>query len=209
MRIALFGGTGRTGGLLLAGALSRGHTVRALARRPEAIASQQGVEVIAGDLLSHDGAEVAETITGCDAVMAAIGSAALGAPGEAIGTGTAHIARACRALGVRRVVALAGGGILDLPEGGLRRDRVGYPAVFMPVSGEHLRAWQALEAHGIEYTLVCTPDLTDTPASGVYRVVERFMPEGGKRISRGDVAAVMLDAVESGRWPRQRIGLAT
>jgi uncharacterized protein len=208
MKVALFGGTGRTGGLLLAGALSRGHTVRLLARRPEAVVSQPGVEVIAGDLLTNDGAEVAETIAGCDAVLAAIGSAALGAPGEAIGTGTAHIARSCRALGVRRVVALAGGGILDGADGGLRRDRVGYPAVFLPVSGEHLRAWQALEAHDIDFTLVCTPDLTDQPATGVYRLVERFMPEGGKRISRADVANVMLDALERHRWPRGRVGLA-
>jgi putative NADH-flavin reductase len=209
MKIALFGGTGRTGGLLLAGALSRGHTVRVLARRPEAIAVQDGVDVVPGDLLANDGAAVAETIAGCDAVLAAIGSAALGAPGEAIGTGMAHIARSCTAFGVRRVVALAGGGILDAAEGGLRRDRVGYPAVFVPVSGEHLRAWQALEAAEIDYTLVCTPDLTDAPATGVYRVVERFMPEGGKRISRGDVANVMLDALDLGRWMRQRIGLAT
>jgi uncharacterized protein len=209
MKIALFGGTGRTGGLLLAGALSRGHTVRLLARRPEAVAHRDGVDVVAGDLLGDDGEAVAETISGCDAVLAAIGSAGLGAPGDAIGTGTAHIARACVAFSVRRVVTLGGGGILDAPEGGLRRDRVGYPAVFVPVSGQHLTAWQALEAAGLDYTVVCTPDLTDEPASGTYRVVERMMPEGGKRVSRADVAAVMLDALERGRWIRERIGVAT
>ncbi|MCU0647968.1 MAG: NAD(P)H-binding protein, partial [Gemmatimonadaceae bacterium] len=125
-----------------------------------------------------------------------------------IGTGAAHIAVACVAHGVSRVVMLAGGGILDLPEGGLRRDRPGYPAVFRGVSEQHLLAWQALEVAQLEYTLICTPDLTDTPATGVYRAVERFMPEGGKRISRADVAAVMLDALDTGRWLRERVGLA-
>jgi putative NADH-flavin reductase len=208
MKIALFGGTGRTGGLLLAGALSRGHTVQLLARRPDAVPATDGVTVIAGDLLARDGADVRETLHGCDAVLAAIGSAALGAPGEAIGTGTGHIAEGCQAAGIRRVVSLGGGGILDAVGGGLRRDRPGYPAVFGPVSAQHLAAWQALAAARLEYTIVCTPDLTDGPATGQYRLVVRMMPEGGKRVSRADVAAVMLDALEQGRWIQERVGMA-
>jgi putative NADH-flavin reductase len=204
--VACFGGSGRTGRLLLAGALARGWSVRALARRPEALADVAGVTVLPGDVL--DAAAVAETVRGADGVLSALGSAALGAPGEAIGTGTAHIATACRALTVPRVVALAGGGILDLPGVGLRRDRPGYPEVFRPVSAQHLAAWQALEAAGLDWTLVCTPDLTDAPARGLYRIGDGVMPDGGKRIARADVAAVMLEALATGRWSRQRIGLA-
>lgn len=204
--MALFGATGRTGGLLLAGALARGHTVRALARQPDRLAGVLGISVVEGDVL--DPIAVAATVSGADAVVMALGSAGLGAPGEAIGRGTTHVADACVRYGVSRVVALAGGGILDAPEGGLRRDRVGYPAVFLPVSAQHHQAWQALRTLGLDYTMVCTPDLTDTPPTGRYRLVERLMPEGGKRISRGDVAAVMLEAVEQQRWVRERVGLA-
>lgn len=206
MQLALFGATGRTGGLLLEGALARGHTVRALARRPEPLESIIGISIVQGDVLDADA--VAQTVGGADAVLIALGSAGLGAPGEAIGRGTTHIADACIAYGVSRVVALAGGGILDAPGGGLRRDRPGYPAVFLPVSAQHYQAWQALRTLGLEYTMLCTPDLTDAPASGAYRVVVGMMPEGGKRISRADVARVMLDAVEQGTWRRERVGLA-
>lgn len=49
MRIAIFGGTGRTGRLLVEAALRSGHEVRLLSRRP---LDGQGTETVLGDALS-------------------------------------------------------------------------------------------------------------------------------------------------------------
>ncbi|HNO89411.1 MAG TPA: NAD(P)H-binding protein, partial [Rhodocyclaceae bacterium] len=47
-KILIIGGSGRTGLHLLEQAAQRGHTVRALVRRPEAVQAPPGVELIKG-----------------------------------------------------------------------------------------------------------------------------------------------------------------
>lgn len=65
--ILLLGATGRSGAAVLDGALERGWRVRALVRRPEALAPREGLEVLAGTPLDPDA--VAAALTGCDAVI--------------------------------------------------------------------------------------------------------------------------------------------
>lgn len=54
MRILLLGGSGRTGSLVLAEALSRNHTVTAIVRRPDALPSQPNLSIITGTSLNQD-----------------------------------------------------------------------------------------------------------------------------------------------------------
>jgi NAD(P)H-binding len=71
MKIALFGATGRTGGLIMERALSAGHEVTVLVRDPSKLQRQEGLRLIKGD--ARLGSAVADTVQGADVVISALG----------------------------------------------------------------------------------------------------------------------------------------
>jgi len=205
MHIALFGATGRVGGRLLEYALAEGHTVRALVRDPAKLAPRDGLTILAGDVL--DPAAVRETITGTEAVLSGLGGAGLHEPGEAQSQGMRNIVAAMRAHGVRRVLGVAGGGILDSMHGGLRHDQPTFPAIFKQVSDRHKAAWHAMRDGDVDWTMVCTGDIVPGERTGVYRWSDDFLPEGANRISVEDVAHFMVAEMTANRRLRRRVGL--
>ncbi|MCM2280127.1 MAG: SDR family oxidoreductase [Oligoflexia bacterium] len=119
-------------------ALARGHQVTALVcgTGDRVGFSHPSLRVLSGDLL--DFAELASALAGHDAILSALSSASVEA-------GTKELILAAESAGVRRFVGIAGGGILQLDERRLRRDRPGYPELFRKTSEGHLQAWRALE----------------------------------------------------------------
>jgi uncharacterized protein YbjT (DUF2867 family) len=106
-RVLLCGATGYVGGRLLHALLGRGAGVRCLARRPEAIQPQPGLEVVAGDALDADA--VRRALEGIDVAYYLIH--AMGSPDsfERLDRHAATIfAEAARDAGVRRIVYLGG-----------------------------------------------------------------------------------------------------
>lgn len=204
MLIALFGATGRVGGRVLEYALAEGHQVRALARDPGKLAPRPGLEVVAGDVL--DPGAVARVVAGADAVISGLGGAGVEEPGEAQSQGMRNIVAAMRAHGVRRVLGVAGGGILDSAKGGLRHDQPSFPAVFKKVSARHEEAWHAMRDGDVDWTMVATGDIVPGERTGTYRTLEDFLPEGARRISVEDVADFLLRELREGKHLRKRVG---
>lgn len=204
MKIALFGATGRVGNRVLEYALAEGHTVRALARDANKLAPRPGLEIVQGDVL--DAATVARVIAGADAVVSGLGGAGVADPGEAQSQGMRNIVAGMRQHGVRRVLGVAGGGILDSVNGGLRHDQPGFPAVFRKVSDRHKEAWHAMRDSGLDWTMVATGDIVPGERTGVYRTLEDFLPDGARRISVEDVADLLLRALRDGTHQQKRVG---
>jgi putative NADH-flavin reductase len=204
MKLALFGATGRVGNRVLEYALAEGHTVRALVRDANKLAPRAGLEIVQGDVL--DATTVARVIAGADAVVSGLGGAGLEDPGEAQSQGMRNIVAAMRQHDVRRVLGVAGGGILDSANGGLRHDQPGFPAVFRKVSGRHEEAWQAMRDSGLDWTMVATGDIVPGERTGIYRTLEDFLPEGARRISVEDVADFLLRALRDGTHRQKRVG---
>jgi putative NADH-flavin reductase len=208
--LAVLGATGRTGRRVVEYALADGHLVRALARRPDALAdlAHPRLTVIAGD--ATHAADVARLVDEADAVVSALGGGTTAAPGTARSDGVRHAAAALVARGTpdARLLVVAGGGILDAPEGGLRQERPAFPAVFRLVSAEHRRAWEAVRDTPLAWTMVCTGDIVPGERTGVWRALADVMPEGGRRISVEDLAAFLLEELAVGRYVRRRVGLA-
>ncbi len=204
MLIALFGATGRVGGRFLEYALADGHTVRALVRDAGKLAPRHGLEVVQGDVL--DAPTVAAVIAGTDAVVSGLGGAGVADPGEAQSQGMRNIIAGMARHGVRRVLGVAGGGILDSVEGGLRHDQPSFPAVFKLVSERHKQAWHAMRDSGLDWTMIATGDIVPGERTGVYRTLEDLLPEGGRRISVEDVADFLLRSLRDGTHLRKRVG---
>ncbi len=106
MRLAIFGGTGRVGSELLCQAIEAGHDVRVLVRDPSKLERRvSGRHRFKGDVRAA--AAVTETLTGCDAVLSALGANGNDAA-DTRRTGTANIMAAMCSSDLRRFVVVGG-----------------------------------------------------------------------------------------------------
>jgi nucleoside-diphosphate-sugar epimerase len=187
MDVVIAGGHGKIGlqlGKLLA---QRGDRVRGLIRRPEQADDlvEAGIEPILCDLEAES--DVAEEVRGAEAIVFAAGAG----PGSGAERkwaldygGAVKLIEAARAEDVRRYLIVSSMGADDPPaEGG-------------GVFGEYLRAKakadRALEASGLDHTIVRPGSLTDEPPTG--RVTIGLGLEKGQ-IPRADVAVVLAAAL--------------
>lgn len=214
MRITIFGATGRTGSHLVSCALARGHTVRAVSRDLSAAAGRvpenPALTWVRCDVT--DAAQVLAAVEGADAVLSALGVPNFREPGTLLPDAARHIVAAMAHWGVKRLVGLAGAGILDVTGGGgmLRNERPGFPTVFKPVSAAHKAVWDVLASSGggLVWTLACTPDLKDEPAGDrVLLEAANCLPASTNEVAAGAVAEWMVREAEEPRFPQARVGL--
>jgi putative NADH-flavin reductase len=204
VKLAIFGGTGRVGQQVVRLARERGHQVTLLAREPGEDAP--GVARVVGDVLSQG--DVERVVAGHDAIVSTLGVPDYRNPGMLLEDGMRTICTVARAHGVRRVVALAGAGVLDHPAGGLRQEQASFPEPFRAISRAHAGTWRALQDSRLDWTLVCTGD--QVPGGDAARVVveaDRY-PDATNRVGIEDIAAFMLDQVTDQRFLARRVGLA-
>jgi putative NADH-flavin reductase len=204
VRLAVFGGTGRVGGRLVAEALRQGHTVTGLVR--EAQAAPVGIEWVVGDVLDPN--VVGRVIAGADAVISTLGVANFREPGTLLADGMRVITGAMQRHGVRGVVALAGAGVLDADDGGLRQDRPTFPEAFRAISAAHRGTWDVLRASGLDWTLVCTGDqVAGSDPTRVTALADRY-PDATNQVGIDDIGAFMLEQGGDPRFAGHRVGLA-
>jgi putative NADH-flavin reductase len=194
MRIAIFGATGRTGLLLVEQALALGHQVTAVVRDPSQITARPQLDVVVADMYNQE--QVTVAIKGADAVIQAIGARHL-KKSDLLPESMKRIVAGMKANGVRRLVVLGASGAL-------------HPAMKYQTFGRKIFFWiirwtflkhpmndsgeqeKVVEASGLDYTVVHPPRLTDGPHTGKYRVQSDGLPEGGRELSRADLAEFML-----------------
>ncbi|MHA7293611.1 NAD(P)-dependent oxidoreductase [Arthrobacter sp. HLT1-21] len=170
--LAVFGGSGRTGRLVIEQALAAGYAVRALARSGLSIPQTNSrLTVIEGDVL--DAKAVARVIDGSDAVISVFGQVK-GSPAFLQTDGIRNITAAMAGHGVRRIVSLSGGGLPDpghdrpkMPDHIIRTLLKLLAPKVLRDAKEHLIV---LQESGLDWVVVRGPRLLDQPYSGRYRV---------------------------------------
>jgi putative NADH-flavin reductase len=198
MKVLVVGASGRTGRLLVAGALERGHEVTALVRAPERLgALRDRVRVVRGDVL--DGGVVSDAVDGQEAALVALGVAMKkGDPGVSA-LGTLNVIRSMQRYRVRRLIVLSAGGTQPGRDPNLP---VAFERFFKPLFLKHAladlrRMETSVRQSELDWTIVrASGGLVDGPARGGYRVGPGYSLPGGRRIARADVAAFMLDELE-------------
>ncbi len=188
MQVAIAGGHGKIGQLLIKLLVARGDEVRSLDRNPAYAEDLRalGAEPVVCDLEEADVREVAGAIEGCDAVVFAAGAGPGSGP-ERKWTmdhaGAIKLLDASRDAGVSRYLIVSSVGAN--PEA--RGDDTF--SVYLRAKG---KADDEVVAAGVEHTIVRPHGLTDDPATGKVQVGEGL--ERGE-ISRADVAAVLAESL--------------
>ncbi len=186
MKLIVFGATGGTGRQVVAQALSAGHTVTAVARRPDILAIRhERLTVVGGDVLEP--ATLAQPLAGQDAVVSALGIRNR-EPTTLYSAGLANIMHAMQLASVRRLICISAGG-LD-PGPGIAR-WLAKTILWRLLHDSYIdmtRMETEVKASDLDWTIVRAPMLTDKPRVGRYQIATNSHLSRGWSIPRADLA---------------------
>jgi uncharacterized protein len=208
MQIIIFGATGVVGNQLVKQALYNGHKVRAFGRNvfTEDLPKDDMLELVQGALF--DEGQVYKAIRGCDAVLSSLGGDATGSD-VTRSLGMKNIVTQMHKAGVKRIVAVGGMGILNTENEILVMDEPGFPADYLPVSKEHLKAYEYLKASDLDWTMVCPPDIIDAEVTGHFITAADHLPSpDSNRVTAGDLALFMLNELERKEFVHHKVGIS-
>jgi putative NADH-flavin reductase len=198
MRLALLGGSGRIGSLLLVRLLESGHEVTALARNPDALTAAARLTVVRGD--ATDAGAVAATVEGADAVLSALGPRGT-ATQKLLESAASNTVVAMAKTGARRLIAVSAAGafVESDPDMGAIVKLI-LPRIFATQFADVRTMEQAVRASDLDWTLVRPSRLVNGPFTGKYRIAPDYAPRGGRKISRADVAHFIATTLEQESW---------
>ncbi len=193
MKLAVFGATGGTGKRVVDHALASGHTVVAVARRPDAITTKHPALTIAkGDVL--DPPAIGAAIAGVDAVIAAFGPANNKKPGTLISEGIANIVDSCEEASVPKLV-FESGLITTNGEGLSFFARLGvglFRSLNRKLYNDKVIAEATMRDSNLAWVIVRPPSLADGPAVGGYKHGVAIGINPVKKVNYADVADFLV-----------------
>lgn len=202
--LGVFGITGQTGHALASAALTRGWAVRGFARPQSATAPQSaGIVIVRGNFT--DSVQVRETVAGADAICCVIGPRAPYMQAFCAAA-TEAILQAMRQIGARRFVCQTGAMV------GPGNRTPAFDWLARMVARRHSAAAQdrleqerLVQECEMDWTLVKPPRLTNGPARYAVKAGAELRVGLLSSISRADLAAFMLDAIERTQYLRTRV----
>lgn len=199
MKVAVLGASGRAGSEITKELAARGHTVTAIARKPEAIPAADGVTTVAGD--ASDAETLAGLIAGSDAVISALH----------FDIPAATLLNALKTAGVPRLLVTGGAASLEVAPGKKLWDVMGdsLPPEWKPAILGGMAFLDDLRGEtDIDWTFFSPAAFIEVgPRTGVFRLGGDQLvtdDKGESRISFADYAIAMVDELEQHRHPRAR-----
>lgn len=208
MRLLVLGASGRLGRHLVEQALGHGHEVTAFVQDPARLGlSGDRLRVVSGDVLAFE--TLAPAVDGQEAVISALG-ARPAVEVHVLSDGMANAMRAMQARGVRRLVAVSAAGAGSEGDRGLPLSyRLLRRAPGMAALYDDLERMEGdIMLSDLDWTIVRPAGLTDGAQTGEYRVVEGSVVPKGSRISRADVAALVLKSAEADLYVHKAVAVA-
>ncbi|MCX5065575.1 NAD(P)H-binding protein [Micromonospora lupini] len=211
MRTVVFGATGPTGRQITEQALTAGHEVVAVTRRPDDIRPRAGLTVIGADVADPDAVDRA--VAGSDAVLSSLGVPLSPRPISVYSRGNAHIVAAMNRHRVRRLVTVSSS-VLDptwRPSGEFFFNNVLDPLFNRRVgrtAHEDMRRMETLvRSSDLDWTIARPSGLFDHPTTTRYEVAENVAD--GLFTARADLAASMLAQVTDDQFVRRAMAVIT
>lgn len=198
MKIALIGATGYVGTRLLTEALTRGHSVTAIARNINKLPENTLLHAVSVDIAETE--RLQAVLANHDAVIVAI---------NCLGLNQAQLLKCIKLSTVPRVLLIGGAGSLRLDDGMDLVDSAQFPPQYRSealAAREWLRLWRTQT--DINWTFA-SPSALLIPGerTGRFRYgQDRLLhDENGKSsISLEDFSVAVIDEVEKSRYPQQR-----
>ncbi|TLZ58712.1 MAG: hypothetical protein E6K12_02135 [Methanobacteriota archaeon] len=193
VNIVVIGSTGRTGRLVIEEGIRRQHAMTAFTRRPDGLADVVGLRmVVHGDGRNLE--DIRRAVRGQDAVISIVAPAGRG-PTTVISDVARAELSAMREAGVRRIVTVSVSAI----EG--RRPWILINLVrwlLRKPYADFARMERLVASSGLDWTIVRPPYLSNGRTTGRVRsqVGGKELAHGPYHISRGDLAATLLDLAE-------------
>ena len=206
MKVLVIGAAGKSGEALVNEALAAGHKVTAFVRGATQY-KKANVRVVAGDVL--DAAAVDVAVAGQDAVIDALGGKT---PWKVttMETSAAHnIVDAMRRNGVRRLKISVVGAGESVKNAGFFNEHLLMRTFLRGLLVDKAGMEAEIEGSNLDWTLVRPPMLTDGEKTGVARVLSTEGGEKAHKIGRADLAAFMVQQLESSRYVRQAVTVTT
>lgn len=205
MKIIVFGATGGVGQSVVKQAVEHGHEVTAFVRTPTKLEiTHEKLNVIQGNALKQ--LEVAAAIAGHDAVVSCLGSSQGMRKSTELQEMTKNIVTGMQEHDVKRIVYTASAGIhKELP--GISGKLI--MGMLKNTLADHRAAYEIIEAHGLNFTIVRPMGLTNGPLSEKYRESKIGVPEKSRSIPRADVAHFILKALRDTQYEKTSIGIST
>lgn len=199
MKLLLLGVTGGTGAALLSQAVTAGHQVTAIARRPETVRVGENphVTVVAGDVLVPGSWQNAAA--GHDALLSCLGSTDRRHPTTIYSRGTRNALGALGTSPNRRLVCLSSAGLYVAPTTPVAQKlvtRLVVQKIYRHGYDDMRPMEAALHQQDVRWTVVRPPMLADRPPTGNYRTAINSHLENPRTITRADLAHYMLNAIE-------------
>lgn len=220
MKLTIFAATGGIGRQVVEQALAAGHDVTAVVRNPGKMTAD--VRTVTADLAAPDQSALESAVGGADAVISGLGPRRLSEAGITA-PGTRAIVSAMKARGVRRLVVVSAAPVGTVPspgrpntprhdpgDGFFMRHLLG-PAIKFALRRHYadLAVMEdVLRESDLDWTVVRPPRLTNGPRTGRYRTAIGRNLRRGARVSRADVADLMLASLGRAETIGQSLGIA-
>lgn len=203
MKIAIFGGTGRSGKHLVEKALQQGYQVSMLARTPAKMGiTNDNLTIISGDI--KDAAAVEKTLAGTQAVLSTLGPTS-NEPRFEVSQGMSNILAGMKKDGIKRLIITAGAGVGDpKDEPKLFNHVMNFLLKLMAknVLADMSRVVEMVRSSDMDWTVVRLPMLTDDPQTGDVKV--GYVGKGmGARITRADIADFLITQINDETFVHQ------
>lgn len=207
MKILVIGAAGKTGEVIVAQALKRGHSVTAFVHSAKEYEAN-GARVVEGDVL--DAAVLDGAVAGQDAVLDALGGHTPWKETTLESNAARNVVGSMHRHDVKRLLVVSAIGVGDT------KDLVPswYEHLIMPTllrgaMQDKERMEPIVEASGLEWTLVRPGHLVEGEVTGKVKFFEHGSGETAHKITRADVAAFMLDLLDSGDYKQQAVNIAS
>jgi putative NADH-flavin reductase len=210
MRILILGITGRTGTLVAAEAIKRGHKIVGIARDKSKVKINEA-EIIEGT--PYDYETVAKAIIGCDSVISTLNIfpqtqglfGKIKTPLDSMSVSIKNVVKLMEENSIKRIVVMTAHGVGDS-----LKQLPGLFAFIVRVTNikhayaDHDRQEKILEKSSLDWTVVRPVGLTDKNEN--LSILNNLNGEGKitSQISRNAVAHFMLDCVEKGLFIRKK-----
>ena len=197
MTIALIGASGNAGSRILKELSDRGHSITAIARHPERIASLTGVNAVQGDV--YDQQQLTALLKGHDTVISAVHFNASDAR---------ILLDAVKAAGTFRYLVVGGAGSLEVAPGVTLISTPEFPEIYKVEASKGLEFLELLRKEPtLDWTFL-SPSAMFVPGerTGKFRLGkdQLLSNEQGSSISFEDYAIALVDEIETPAHRRQR-----